>query len=206
MSQVAIVDYGMCNLDSVKRAVEECGGSAVITDQEREISQATHVILPGVGAFGEAMANIHQRGLDEIMSEQVIVRQIPFLGICLGMQLMAAWGTEEGDHPGLGWIKGKVIRFQPTEADPRVPHIGWNEVNFQQPDSPLFQNIADHRDFYFVHSYYIQPDDPGCVIGTTPYCGGFTSALNQDWMYGVQFHPEKSQKAGFKLLENFLAM
>lgn len=205
MAKVAIIDYGMCNLDSVARAVEECGASAVITYQGHDIEQATHIILPGVGAFGEAMANIKARRLDEILNEQVIEKQIPFLGICLGLQLLATVGTEGGSFTGLGWIPGVVVRFIPDATDHRVPHIGWNEVYIER-DSPLFQGIGSGKDFYFVHSYHIQPDDPAQVVARTPYCGGFVSAVNRGWIHGVQFHPEKSQKPGFRVLRNFLAL
>jgi glutamine amidotransferase len=205
MATVAIIDYGMCNLDSVSRAVEECGGKAIITDQEREIEKATHIILPGVGAFGEAMRNIKTRMLDEILGEQVFEKQIPFLGVCLGLQLIASVGTEHGQFSGLGWIPGSVERLVPVANDTRVPHIGWNEVYFKY-DSPLFQGISSGRDFYFVHSYHICPEDRSQIVAYTPYCGEFVSAINRDWIYGVQFHPEKSQKVGFQVLRNFLAM
>jgi imidazole glycerol-phosphate synthase subunit HisH len=205
VTKVAIIDYGMCNLDSVARAIEECGGSATITDQERDIEKATHIILPGVGAFGEAMRNIKERGLDEILGEQVLEKHIPFLGICLGMQLLAAIGTEGSEHSGLGWFAGRVERLVPTENDRRIPHIGWNEVLIDH-ETPLFRGIPSGRDFYFVHSYHICPDNRDHVVAHTPYCGGFVSAVNRDWIHGVQFHPEKSQKVGFQVLRNFLAV
>jgi len=205
MATVAIIDYGMCNLDSVARAIEECGGKAIITHLESDIEKATHIILPGVGAFGEAMRNIVTRGLDEILNEQVIEKQIPFLGICLGMQLMATVGTENGMFKGLGWIEGTVVRFIPDATDQRIPHIGWNEVHYEN-NSPLFQRIQSGRDFYFVHSYHVQPNHSEEIIAHTPYCGNFISAINRDWIYGVQFHPEKSQKHGFQVLRNFLAL
>jgi glutamine amidotransferase len=204
LSKVAIVDYGLCNLDSVARAVEECGGTATVTDQERDIEVATHIILPGVGAFGDAMQNIHRAHLDEILAEQVLEKQIPFLGICLGMQLMATTGWENGENSGLGWISSDVQRLEPTEQDKRIPHIGWNEVVFDR-ESPLFRGIPPTTDFYFVHSYHLVCQNPGDVLAHTPYCGGFTSAINRDWLYGVQFHPEKSQKWGFQVLKNFLS-
>lgn len=203
-NKVAIVDYKLCNLDSVARAVEECGAQAVITDQEADIADATHIILPGVGAFGDAMRNLKDASLDEILGEQVLEKQIPFLGICLGMQLMARIGHENGVNTGLGWLEGEIHRLQPAAGDTRIPHIGWNEVHFEQ-ESPLFKGIPSGKDFYFVHSFHFQTDRDDEVLARTPYCGGFTSAVHRDWIFGVQFHPEKSQRVGFQVLRNFLA-
>lgn len=203
-SFVAIVDYGMCNLDSVKRAVEECGANARITRDPREVEVADRIILPGVGAFGEAMHNLQAASLDIAMTEQILGKQIPFLGICLGMQLMAKTGTENGHFAGLGWVDAVVQRLQPTVEHERIPHIGWNEVQIQQ-HSPLFSQVPDQTDFYFVHSYHVICEHNPDVIGVTTYADGFTSAIQRDWLFGVQFHPEKSQKMGFQILRNFLA-
>jgi glutamine amidotransferase len=167
MTKVAIVDYGMCNLDSVARAVEECGGVPIVTDLERDLETATHIILPGVGAFGDGMGHIKARGLDEILGEQVLEKQIPFLGICLGMQLMAAIGSEGGASSGLGWLDSQVRRLEPAGGDTRIPHIGWNEVHFER-ESPLFKDIPSGRDFYFVHSYHLATNQPGDVLARTP--------------------------------------
>jgi len=203
MNQVAIIDYGMCNLDSVARAVEECGGMPLVTDKAKDIETANRIILPGVGAFPEAMLNIRQRSLDQILCEQVLERRIPFLGICLGMQLLATKGWEGGEVEGLGWIEGDVRRLEPTEEDTRIPHIGWNEVNFVR-DSPLSKGIPSSPDFYFVHSYHLSPYDERDIQATTPYGKGFVSAIQRDLIFGVQFHPEKSQRLGFQVLKNFL--
>ncbi len=208
MSEVAIVDYGMCNLDSVARAIEECGGNPVVTEKEEALAKATHIILPGVGAFGDAMRNIKERGLDEILAEQVLEKQIPFLGICLGMQLIASKSEEGGDFDGLGWVSGQVKRLVPPDGDytrQRVPHVGWNEVHFER-ETPLSKGIPPATDFYFVHSFHVSPTAAHDVIARTPYCGAFVSAVNRDWIFGVQFHPEKSQKAGFQILKNFLKL
>jgi glutamine amidotransferase len=205
MNRVAIIDYGLCNLDSVARAIEECGGEATITDQAHDVERATHIILPGVGAFSKAMANIKEHALDRIMREQVFEKQIPFLGICLGMQLLAAIGKEGGDHEGLGWISGEVRRLEPTPSETRVPHIGWNEVHFQR-ESPLFKGIPSGRDFFFVHSYHLACQEPEDIVACTPYMGGFVSSIHRDWIFGVQFHPEKSQRGGFQVLKNFMAI
>jgi glutamine amidotransferase len=205
MKKVAIIDYGLCNLDSIFRAVEDCGGNPTITDQIREIEKATHLILPGVGAFHYAMENLEKKGLPALLTEQVVGRQIPFLGICLGMQLLATKGYEGGETAGLGWIDGEVRRIEPTEAGERIPHVGWDEV-FYQKDCPLFVGIPPGKDFYFVHSYHFCCDNEADIAAYTPYCGRFISAVARDLIFGVQFHPEKSQRLGFQVLRNFLAL
>jgi glutamine amidotransferase len=205
MNRVAIIDYGMSNTDSVARAVEECGGNPIVSDQARDIEIANRIILPGVGAFPDAMHNIKQRSLDKILHEQVIDNQIPFLGICLGMQLLATKGFEGKETEGLGWIKGLVRRFEPTSNDTRIPHIGWNEVRYVR-ESPLFENIPTNKDFYFVHSYHFCCDNEHDILARTPYCGAFVSAIGQDHIFGVQFHPEKSQRLGLQVLKNFLSI
>lgn len=205
MNTVAIIDYGMCNLDSVRRAVEECGGDPIVTDQACDIEKANRIILPGVGAFPDAMHNIKARSLDQILGEQVIEQQIPLLGICLGMQLLATKSWEVHECEGLGWIDGEVIRLQPTAQDRRIPHVGWNDVIYRR-ESPLFRGIPSGKDFYMVHSYHLACRNPADVVACTPYCGGFTSVVQRDWIFGVQFHPEKSQRVGFQVLKNFLAL
>jgi glutamine amidotransferase len=204
VSSVAIVDTGLCNLDSIARAIEECGGKSFVTEDPVRLEGAAHIVLPGVGAFPEAMARLKARGLDVALGEQVIERKIPFLGVCLGMQLMATKGTEIRETQGLGWIEGKVGLLQ-AEPGERIPHIGWNEVD-SISDSPLFQGIAPGRDFYFVHSYVLTPARSEEVAAITPYGGGFASSVHRGNIYGVQFHPEKSQQAGFAVLRNFLSL
>jgi imidazole glycerol-phosphate synthase subunit HisH len=204
MTLAAIVDYGLCNIDSVKRAIEECGASAFITDDPNSLRDVSHIVLPGVGAFGDAMANLRANHLDEALHTQVIEKQTPFLGICLGMQLMAASSTEHGDHRGLGWIDAQVQKITPYGSDQRVPHIGWNQLCIEHP-SPLFEGIESGRDVYFVHSYVMTGAPSENVVGTTPYAGSFISAVQREWIFGTQFHPEKSQKVGFQMLRNFLA-
>ena len=203
MGVVAIVDFGLCNLDSIRRAVEECWKPAVVTASGADIGRASRVILPGVGAFREAMMNLRALGLADVLREQVVERGIPLLGICLGMQLMARIGHEGGRSEGLGFIEGEVRRLDPRPGE-RLPHIGWNDVCFDE-GSPLFAGIAAGTDFYFVHSYHLVPEDASAVAARTPYGGGFVSALARPPLFGVQFHPEKSQKPGFQLLRNFLA-
>lgn len=200
--RVAVVDYGLCNLDSVRRALQECGAEVAVTDQPRDLHKADRLVLPGVGSFGDAMVALRERGLDHALSEEVSAGA-PILGICLGMQLMADRGEEGGDLEGLGWISGTVRRLVPDARDRRVPHIGWNELD-PVGSSPLLADLAPGSDFYFVHSYWF--DCPAEYrIATTPYCGGVTAVVQRDHVYGVQFHPEKSQRNGFSVLRNFLA-
>lgn len=206
--RVAIVDYGMCNLDSVRRALEEVGARPFVTGDPADLTRADRIVLPGVGAFPDAMRNLRDRGLDDALAKEVLDGGVPFLGVCLGMQLLAASGHEVEPCGGLGWIGAEVPRFVPAGtggARERVPHIGWNEVDPVR-DSPLFDGIPAAADFYFVHSFHLVCADLADVLATTPYCGGFTSAVQRDHVFGVQFHPEKSQGHGLRLLRNFLAV
>ena len=197
MKTVAIVDYGMGNLDSVARAVEECGGEPLLVRTASELGRAGSVILPGVGSFTQGMRNLRVSGMVDALQEYVVERAMPFLGLCLGMQLLATRGEEGGGEAGLGWINGEVARLRPEGEDERIPHVGWNEVVCTR-ESPLFAGLDGRRDFYFVHSYTLACEDEGDVLASTPYAGGFTSA--------VQFHPEKSQRAGFQVLRNFIGL
>jgi len=203
MSRVLIVDYGLCNLDSVSRAIEECGGSAFVTDQPSAARTASRIILPGVGSFNEGIRCIRKMGWDEALTEEVLGAGIPILGICLGMQLLASQGDEGGVTQGLGFIPGRVVRLEEKD-DERIPHIGWNEVHQMSRDIPIFEGISQDKDFYFVHSYHLCPQDQGHVLATTPYCGSFVSAAGHGNILGTQFHPEKSLGIGFQLLKNFL--
>src|SRR5512139_919449 len=202
MSTTAIVDYGMCNLDSVARAVDECGGQPVVTAEPKRLRDAAFIILPGVGAFSDAMEHLRRLDFVAALRDRVLGDGVPFLGICLGMQLMATRGSEGGDTEGLGLLPAKVVRFEPDAPTTRIPHIGWNSVEPVRP-SPLFDGIAPGKDFYFVHSFHVVPESADDVLATTPYCGRFMSAIGRGALYGVQFHPEKSQKVGFRLLQNF---
>lgn len=205
MKRVAIVDYGMCNLDSVVRAIEECGGYPLVTKQAADIAVADAIILPGVGAFADAMRNIRHYYLDYILSEKVLVKQTPFLGICLGMQLLATRGFEGGQTEGLGWIPGEVRQLIPTSEDPKIPHVGWNEI-FVVRESPILLGIDQPSNFYFVHSYHLCPDNEEHIVAKTKYADGFVSVIQREMIFGVQFHPEKSQRTGFKILRNFLSL
>ncbi|MDR3598763.1 imidazole glycerol phosphate synthase subunit HisH [Clostridium sp.] len=204
MKKVAIIDYGMGNLDSVKRAIEECGGNAFITKNPKDLNIATHIILPGVGSFYDGMNNFLKSGYSDELREQAIHNRIPILGICLGMQILADTGYEIKETQGLGLIHGIVKKFQPKNGE-RVPHVGWNEINILA-EHPLIKNIKNGSNFYFVHSYYFSCTDKTNVIATTDYCSNFASVIVNDNIMGTQFHPEKSQKTGFQLLNNFLAL
>jgi glutamine amidotransferase len=205
MKKVAIIDYGMGNLDSVARAIEECRGEPVITSKAEDLKQSNYIILPGVGAFGDGMRNIRDLGLDRTIREEVLQKEIPFLGICLGMQLLASRGHEGGETAGLDLIPGEVVRFEPDGPGVKIPHIGWNEVVLERPHS-LFRDIPSEEDFYFVHSYHFVCKNREDILSLTPYCGNFVSAVNRKNVIGVQFHPEKSLQLGLKLLSNFLSL
>jgi glutamine amidotransferase len=199
---IGIVDYGMCNLDSVRRAFEEIGARAFVTDDPVGLERADRIVLPGVGAFPDAMRNLRARGLDDALTKQVIDGGAPFLGVCLGMQLLARIGNEVEATEGLGWLDAEVKRFTPVAGE-RVPHIGWNEVDVPS-EHPLFAGIPPRADFYFVHSFHVVCADERDVVATTPYCGDFVSAVGRDNVFATQFHPEKSQQHGLRVLRNFV--
>lgn len=200
---VLIVDYGMGNIASARRAIEECGGRAIVSDQPADIVQADRIVVPGVGAFPLAMERLRNAGWAEALHRAVHRDGLPVLGVCLGMQLLAEEGEEGVVTSGLGLIPGRVERIVPSDTSERVPHVGWNEVNHKNSD--LFDGIPSGADFYFVHSYRFVPSDPTTILATTPYAGEFVSAVGKGRVAGVQFHPEKSSRAGFRLLRNFLA-
>ena len=202
MTTVSVVDYGMGNLDSVRRALEECGARANIIADPKGLDGADRIVLPGVGAFAQGMTNLRARGFEEPLRDLVIQGGVPTLGICLGMQLLATRGIESGESRGLGWIPGDVVRLEPGLGE-RVPHVGWNDVD-AQVCHPLLEGLPNHPNFYFVHSYHLRCASDADVIAKTPYCGGFASVVGHGRLVGVQFHPEKSQKTGFALIRNFL--
>lgn len=202
--KIAIIDYGMCNIDSVSKAVEKSGGISVVTDEVSSIQICDGIILPGVGSFKDAMHELEIRGLKNVLREMVLVENVPFLGICLGMHLMASQGTEGGLTSGLDLLEGKVVRIVPKENDIRVPHVGWNEVEIEKKSS-IFNNIKNNTDFYFVHSFHFVCKKE-FVIACTPYNGKFISAIGRNKCFGVQFHPEKSLKNGLQLIENFVQL
>ncbi|MCU0274229.1 MAG: imidazole glycerol phosphate synthase subunit HisH [Acidimicrobiales bacterium] len=200
--RTAVVDTGLSNLDSVVRALEHCGADPVRVTAPDGLDGARRIVLPGVGAFGTAMGRLHGLGLVDALDRLVLGDGVPVLGICLGMQLMLGVGEEGGETKGLGWIEGRVVRLLPDPGE-RVPHVGWNAVD-PTPGSAPFTDVEPGSDFYFVHSYHVVPDDPSVVAATTPFAGGFVSAVASGPCWGVQFHPEKSQAAGFAVLRAFL--
>jgi glutamine amidotransferase len=197
---IAIIDYQMGNLRSVQKALERVGHPAVITSDPAEITQAEKVILPGVGAFEDCMAELNRRGLVEPIKD-VIAADTPFLGICLGLQLLFDVSYENGTHEGLGVLKGEVVRFDvPSEL--KVPHMGWNTLSICRKP-PLLDGLHNGTHVYFVHSYYVKPDDPAVVATETGYGGAFCSMIWRGNLFATQFHPEKSQADGLQILRNF---
>ena len=203
MTRVAIVDYGLGNLRSVAGAVEKVGHEPVITNKVEDLESADKLILPGVGAFGDGMANLHSLGLVEPLTRLVLEEEKSVLGICLGSQLLARESSEFGHHEGLGWIDASVTKIAAEDNGLRVPHVGWNQLVKTQ-DSVLFDGIGDDALFYFVHSFVVNCEDAGIVIGECAYGARFTAAFQKGNIYATQFHPEKSQLDGLRLLKNFL--
>ncbi len=197
---ITIVDYGMGNLGSIANMLKKIQVHSVITSDVAEIEKATKIILPGVGAFDNAMKRINENGLKEVLEHKALVEQVPILGICLGMQLLTM-SSEEGRLPGLGWVAATTKRF-PPDQNLKVPHMGWNLVS-KASYSVLTESFTDEYRFYFVHSYYVRVEDTKDSILKTTYGIEFDSAIQRDNIYGVQFHPEKSHKFGMKLLEVF---
>lgn len=198
---IAIIDYGMGNLRSLKNAIEYIGYEPTLITEPDQAKDADHLILPGVGAFGKAMENLRRTGFDEAIGDHVRAGK-PLLGICLGMQLLAARGTEFGDHAGLGLIEGEVIQFVPSDEFP-IPHVGWNDYTLVRRH-PVFANVKKNIDFYFVHSFHFVPASQESVLTTSHYGREFVSSVAQGPVVGFQFHPEKSQQGGLTLLDNFL--
>ncbi len=204
-ASVALIDYKTVNLDSIRRALEGAGAAVTVVDSADGLGNETHIVLPGVGAFPHGMANLRARGLDAALRARGAAGT-PLLGICLGMQLLASAGSEGGaETEGLGLIPGRVDRMTPAAGE-RLPHVGWNAVDWAAADCPLAEEVPSGKDFYFVHSYCFAPPDPAHVAATTPYCGGIASVVSDGKLvFGTQFHPEKSHKWGLRLLANFIA-
>jgi glutamine amidotransferase len=198
--EIAVVDYGMGNRRSVEKALEHVGARALVSREHAALRAAAGLIVPGVGAFPRAMDNLRELGLDELLRER-IAAGTPVLGICLGMQLAFDSSSELGGAAGLGIVPGEVRALEPGEL--KLPHIGWNEVRFTQPDSPLVADLPGSCAFYHVHSFAPVPADEHDVLGVAEYGAPFVSAVQRGSFYGVQFHPEKSSAAGLRLLANF---
>jgi glutamine amidotransferase len=199
--RVLLVNTGLSNVRSVKRAVEECGHDCFIAKDISDISKSSHVIIPGVGSFSDASKILSEAGWADTLKEFVGHKGLPLLGICLGMQLLLSEGHEHGKSEGLDFIPGKVVKMKDNNL--RIPHVGWNEITYLS-NNPILNNIPSGADFYFVHSYHAQPDDAEHVLATVPYGHNYAAIIGRENIWGTQFHPEKSGAFGFKILENFL--
>jgi glutamine amidotransferase len=203
---VAIIDYGSGNLRSAAKAFErQASGPVLVTSDPERVAAADRIVLPGVGAFADCRRGLEKLdGMLEALTEAVVTKGRPFLGICVGMQLMADAGLEHGRHPGFGWIGGEVRAVTPSDPALKVPHMGWNALSVRRTH-PVLDGIGDGTDVYFVHSYHLVARDAGDVLATVDHGGPITAAVGRDNMVGTQFHPEKSQATGLRLIGNFLA-
>ena len=205
---VAIIDYGSGNLRSATKAFEQAvselgGGLIKLTKDPDGLKNFSHIVLPGVGAFSDCMTRLSAiDGLIESLQEEVFIKAKPFLGICVGMQLMADVGREHGKTDGFGWVSGEVVSISPQNRNIKVPHMGWNNVKVK-PSYPLFDSVPNRSYFYFVHSYYVVPEDEATVATTTNYGVDFVSGIHHENIHAFQFHPEKSQQLGLTVLRNF---
>ncbi len=208
---VVIIDYGSGNLRSAAKAFEHAVAAAgldltvEVTARADDVVRASHVVLPGVGAFADCKQGLEALpGMADALERAVVRQAKPFLGICVGMQLMATTGREHGEHAGLGWIPGAVVALEPADRSLKIPHMGWNELCLKGPVHPVFEGIAAGSHAYFVHSYGYACADPAHVLATVEYGGAVTAVVGRDNMVGTQFHPEKSQATGLRLITNFL--
>jgi len=199
---IKIIDYGMGNLQSVANAIEALQADFEIARKPEDLDSAKGIILPGVGAFADGMRNLQDRGFVSKLNQLIIDKKIPYLGICLGMQFLADYGLEHGKHEGLGWIKGKV-RLISQKKHVKIPHMGWNDTKIRLQEG-LYKDFDKESVFYYVHSYFFEPKVDRSVTATTCHGEKLVSSVQQDNIFGVQFHPEKSQGAGLRLLKNFI--
>lgn len=206
---VVVIDYGSGNLRSVMKALEHVAPENTtisLSSEADALDQASHIVLPGVGAFGDCLDGLMElSGMREKLVQKVLTEEIPFLGICVGMQLLAEEGLEHGTHKGLGWIKGKVVPIDDQGGELKIPHMGWNELVLGG-DHPVFDGIPSGQHAYFVHSYCFECEEKECILATVEYGKPLVAALAKDNIIATQFHPEKSQEAGLKLLHNFMRM
>jgi imidazole glycerol-phosphate synthase subunit HisH len=203
MKPIVIVDYGMANLRSVQKAFEKMDAAAEISGDPQRLAEAHKLVLPGVGAFRDAIARLHQVGLAEPIKDHVAGGK-PFFGICLGLQLLFDTSHEDGIHAGLGLFPGEVVRFA-HQPGLKIPHMGWNQLQIKKP-APHLRDLPAAPSVYFVHSYYVVPKDPGIVAAETDYPTPFASAIWRDNVFATQFHPEKSQRVGLTMLRNFIGL
>ncbi|MEQ9489723.1 MAG: imidazole glycerol phosphate synthase subunit HisH [Alphaproteobacteria bacterium] len=204
---VAIIDYGSGNLRSAAKAFEVAGDGrrVLVTADPVAVADADHIVLPGVGAFGDCRAGLFGiTGMVDALTDAVIRRGAPFMGVCVGMQLMASIGREYGDHEGLGWIEGEVVPIDPGRPDLKIPHMGWNVLT-PVVEHPVLDGLENGHYAYFVHSYHLLCKNSSDLLATTDYGGTLTAIVGRDNMIGTQFHPEKSQATGLRLIRNFLA-
>lgn len=209
--KLSLIDYGSGNLRSAAKAIQRAADEnsialdLAVTADTKTVAAADAIVLPGVGAFADCYRGLSSLpGMIETLNEQVIKGGKPFLGICVGMQLMATVGREHGEHEGLGWIDGAVELLKPSDTTLKVPHMGWNQLRLLQPQHPVFAGIKTGDHAYFVHSYHLRPNDPAVVLAEADYGGAVVAAVGRANMVGTQFHPEKSQATGLRLLANFL--
>ena len=208
MPSVALIDYGSGNLASaakaLARAAADTGHEIIVTADPEAVRAAERIVLPGVGAFADCMQGLSAvPGMVTVLREKVLKEGAPFLGICIGMQLLATVGREFGQHVGLGWIAGEVVKIEPQDPALKIPHMGWNELKIVQPHK-LLEGIAPGAHAYFVHSYHFKPVLPGDLLATTDYGETLTAVIGNENIVGTQFHPEKSQETGLRILANFL--
>jgi imidazole glycerol-phosphate synthase subunit HisH len=203
MSKVILIDAGTGNLRSVQKALECIGAHVERTDDPKKLLAGKKIVLPGVGAFGDFMQGLRARGLEDAVKEAVTIG-VPLLGICVGMQVLFEVGDEMGEYQGLGLLAGKVVRFADS-LSVKIPHTGWNQVEVQD-EPPLFDGIQSGEYVYFNHSYYCRPRNPSDVIATTQYGSQYACAVRHENIFGAQFHPEKSQAVGLRILKNFLEL
>jgi glutamine amidotransferase len=212
--KVALIDYGSGNLRSAAKAFEKVvgelakdlgRGDVVVTTDAKALDDATHIVLPGVGAFRDCRDGVLAiPGMMDALTRNVIEKKKPFLGICVGMQLMARWGREHGDTEGFGWIAGEVARLTPSDAALKIPHMGWNDLHFDPNAHPVLESLTPGAFAYFVHSYAMRAENPSDVLATVDYGGAITAIVGRDNMIGTQFHPEKSQRVGQAVIAGFL--
>ncbi len=209
MNKLALIDYGSGNVRSAARALraaaqmENIDLELELTSDPDLIADADRIVLPGVGHFADCMTNLKARdGVIDAMMQAVFAKSRPFFGVCVGMQLLASLGLEDGETDGLGWIPGIVDRLNPMDSSLPIPHMGWNEVFVR--DHPVLDELGENPHVYFTHSFAISCEEEGDIAATCDYGGGFVAAVRRDNIFGVQFHPEKSQKTGLKILANFL--
>ena len=201
---IALIDYGMGNIHSVKKALEVCGAKVLVTNNPEDISASEKIVLPGVGAFDDAMCQLQEQGLVSVIKEGIKNKK-PFLGICLGMQLLFEESEEAKNKKGLSILKGRVRKF--PSGDFKVPHMGWNQIKESGRNrTVLLEGVAEESFLYFCHSYYPQPKDKGIIAATTEYGLNFASFVQWENVFGVQFHPEKSQETGLKIIGNFVRL